>query len=325
MATKFLHSQGALWSEITTRVKKAKRNYVAVAYLGTDATRLLPLKRGDVLVTDMSLPAIKAGQTNPSVVQTFVDHGVEVFSCGNLHAKVFVCGKTTIVGSTNVSKNSKDCLLEAAVLSDEPSVMFGARGFVKSLAGERVTPGYIKTCKKEYRAPKWGPGRNAGNGNRGKKKSPKPAHPRLWILRVYPADYTDQENDIHDRGVARATKALPNRRKYDVSSMRWNSDRHFAQEVRLGDQVIQIREDDDGELRVYPPSRVVLIRHYKSSNYRRAPRMLVFFEEPIDAELVGWKDLNAVLRKAGVSRVGKNISREIRDEDTKHKLLGLWK
>ena len=56
-------SNESLWREIKQRVAKAKRVYAAVAYLGTDGSNLLPLKKGHKLVVDMSLDAVRQGAT----------------------------------------------------------------------------------------------------------------------------------------------------------------------------------------------------------------------------------------------------------------------
>src|SRR2546425_10788135 len=99
--TNFIHA--GLWHRITSLVSRSHRNYVAVAYLGPLATELLPLNKGDMLVVDMSVRAAKSSQTDPREVRKYKEKGVKVYSCQNLHAKVFVLGKKAVVGSSNVS------------------------------------------------------------------------------------------------------------------------------------------------------------------------------------------------------------------------------
>src|SRR5437773_1478451 len=135
MAAQFLHE--TLWEHIVQLAKKAKRRYVAVAYLGTGAADMLPLGRRDLLVTDASLAAVRAGQTNPQTILDLLARGVVVHSCPALHAKVFVFDKSAIVGSANLSHHSQNGLLEAAILTREPSAVAEARAFVQSLAGEQ--------------------------------------------------------------------------------------------------------------------------------------------------------------------------------------------
>jgi len=42
-----------IWKAIPDIIKASKHADVAVAYLGTDGSKLLPLKKGDRLVVDM--------------------------------------------------------------------------------------------------------------------------------------------------------------------------------------------------------------------------------------------------------------------------------
>ena len=74
MTTKIL--QDDLWPTITKLAKKSKRKYVAVAYLGHGANRLLPLRKDDSLVIDMSLDTVKNGQTDPHEVEKDGKRGV---------------------------------------------------------------------------------------------------------------------------------------------------------------------------------------------------------------------------------------------------------
>ena len=84
--------------------KKPSGCFVAVAYFGTGASKLLPLRKGSTLIVDMSQAAVGSGQTNPSEILKLVNRGVDVHSVNNLHAKVFAVGNQAFVGSTNVSQ-----------------------------------------------------------------------------------------------------------------------------------------------------------------------------------------------------------------------------
>jgi hypothetical protein len=78
VATQFLQSN--IWDKITFLAKRAKHRFIAVAYLGKGASDLLPLNRGDVLVVDMSLSAMRSGQTNPFEIGKYLKRGMEVHS-----------------------------------------------------------------------------------------------------------------------------------------------------------------------------------------------------------------------------------------------------
>jgi phosphatidylserine/phosphatidylglycerophosphate/cardiolipin synthase-like enzyme len=150
MASRFLFNE-ALWDELGARIPKAKAVRAGVAYLGTGASALLPLRKGDKLVVDLSLRAVRSGTTDPREIQKFLRRGVEVFSRGSLHAKFFIIDKTTIAGSSNISKNAKDSLDEAAVLTDDPATTRRALATFEQLCTEPVRKDYLQKCLKEYR------------------------------------------------------------------------------------------------------------------------------------------------------------------------------
>ena len=96
-----------VWAAITEAARNTKTPaYVAVAYFGNGASKLLPLRKGSRLVVDASEHAVKSGQTSPAELLKLHRKGVKVYSIENLHAKVFVFGRTAFVGSANVSQRS---------------------------------------------------------------------------------------------------------------------------------------------------------------------------------------------------------------------------
>lgn len=151
MSTKILSGQ-KLWATITETARNAKKGqrYVAVAYLGTDGTTLLPLGRGDTLVVDCSQQTARASQTNPFEVRKYVEAGVRVYRCEGLHAKVYVFGDTLIIGSPNVSRNSQKYLKEAAVLVTEQRAVDAARRFVTSLARDVIDAKWLAAREQEW-------------------------------------------------------------------------------------------------------------------------------------------------------------------------------
>lgn len=105
------------WSRITQDVKRKGRSPIvaAIAYIGSDAKDVLPLREGDFLICDASQRAIKQGVTNARSLAALHRRGVRIFSHEGLHAKVIVCGEFAWVGSANASKHSRDELTEASV------------------------------------------------------------------------------------------------------------------------------------------------------------------------------------------------------------------
>jgi len=120
-----------LWPTITRLARNSRHRHVAVAYLGQGASNILPLQSGDSLVVDMSLPTVASGLTDPREVGRYLSKGVDVFTCANLHAKIYLLDNALIIGSANVSRRSRDALVEAGLLSRDRASVIDARGWIK--------------------------------------------------------------------------------------------------------------------------------------------------------------------------------------------------
>ena len=147
--TKFI-SNDNLWQEINARVSNGKTVKAAVAYLGQKGSQLLPLKKGDTLVIDMSLGTVRAGVTDPREVGKLINKGVKVFSRGSLHAKFIIIDKTLIASSANISNNSNKKLDEVGIITTDSAAIKRAIDFFEKLCTEPVREQYLKACIKAY-------------------------------------------------------------------------------------------------------------------------------------------------------------------------------
>ncbi len=155
MASQFLFNQ-ALWAEFAARIPKAKKVRGAVAYFGTGAAKLLPLREGDELVVDMSLGRVRAGGTDPNEIHKLIRRGVTVYSRRTLHAKFFIIDDVLIAGSSNISSTAQNVLDEAAILTDDRAAIIRARATFKDLCTEPVSKDYLAKCIAEHKSPKFG-------------------------------------------------------------------------------------------------------------------------------------------------------------------------
>lgn len=243
MTTTFL-SQG-IWPEITKAVRDSKKpSFVAVAYFGKGSSNRLPLTVGSHLVVNASKNAIESGQTCPKDLLRLVRRGVIVYSVPNLHAKVFVVGKTVYIGSNNVSNNSASKLIEAAVRTTDPIVVSSARKFVNDLRLDELTPEFLKQLDKLYQPPKITGG-----------KTPWPEIPRLLIAQLKLTDLSQREQEIHEIGLSELMKHRKHPRSWVTDDFSWNGKCPF----RLGDIVIQATNEGDGNVFVTPPGKVILL------------------------------------------------------------------
>jgi hypothetical protein len=133
------HGEKSVWPVIKAQIKRSKNTqqiFAAIAYIGADGTKIMPLRRGDVLVCNASDAAIKQGSTSAKALKTFFDRGVRIFNEPRLHGKVVVFPKKVFVGSANVSTRSMDILFEAVVETTDPKIIGSSLRFVQGLAQE---------------------------------------------------------------------------------------------------------------------------------------------------------------------------------------------
>ncbi len=307
-----------IWDRITAAVKKKpSRCFVAVAYFGTGASKLLPLGKGSTLIVDMSKSAVASGQTNPSEILKLVNKGVDVHSVSNLHAKVFVVGDQAFVGSTNVSNSSAHGLVEAVLQINNRSVVSACQKFVRGLRGELVTPEYAKKMKKLYRPPKFGhgapKGKNQGYGNT-------PKHSPLWVVPLRYVDWDEDDVKAERQGLPTAKKRIKSNRKFYVDRFCWAKGT-FARRLKKGDLIVQVYDKGKGDRMVTPQSRVLHVKPYKAGRENRA---IVFLEA---AKQLRQKNLNAVIKRIGPqAKQLKKLTdaKAVQDWAFAHALLNLW-
>src|SRR5712691_4394614 len=95
--TAFLINQD-LWRDAKRLVRRGTRLRAAIAYFGQKGATLLPFRKGDQLVVDLSIPSVRAGRSDPREIEKLIRRGVHVFSRGNLHAKIIATDAETLVG-----------------------------------------------------------------------------------------------------------------------------------------------------------------------------------------------------------------------------------
>lgn len=302
-----------LWPTISRLARGSMRSHVAVAYLGTDASKLLRLKSGDSLVVDMSEAAVKNGQTNPSEVERYLDKNVDVYNCPNLHAKTFVFDNYVVVGSANVSKHSQNNLIEAGLVCEDRGVAAQVKGWMKDLHFEPVTPEYIRFCKRIYTRPRFPVLQN----KRGSRSSAETS--RMWLLAIQDTDYSDREEEISDKDVETLMKKFREPGKYKISTVRLPASSTVAKSARVGDLIVQIWTGEK-KTKVYPPCRLA-----RKRLLRKTSRVFVYLEEPKRSRTRTWKQFKAALRKIkGTNRITENSERPIALNDVRHAILGLW-
>lgn len=145
----------SVWPDISAAAKQAKQPAsVAAAYCSKGASSILNLREGSVLVVNASIASVVSGSTSPLELIKFLELGIKVFSCPNLHAKVFAFDNVAFVGSNNISYNSKDNLVEAAFrINDGPGIA-SVKKFVHTVCDKPLDLEELNYLSTFYVAPK---------------------------------------------------------------------------------------------------------------------------------------------------------------------------
>lgn len=308
-----------LWATIRKRFRSRARIAAAVAYIGRGGAKLLPLKKGDRLVVDMSLPTVRSGATDPREVEKFVDRGVDVFTRRYLHSKLVVGDTFAIVGSANASTRSRDLLDEAAVLTNDALVVRRAKDFINRLCTEPVRSEYLKECKREYRPPRIGRGvRQRGVAHE------RVRHAKLWIVPLQ-LGFSIPESELrrYERGVSRANDLVADIDKSRVDNFFWPYRPRMADELERGDWIIQTVKQLDGSIRVQPPAQLLFVDSYVRDKQTGKERYVFHIEVPKGGQAMSW----SAFRKRVKTLLGLELTRRakaIRDADQADDLMRLW-
>lgn len=302
-----------LWTTLQQRARIGKgKNLVAVPYVGTGAAKLLPLGAGDVLLCALTEGNCRNGSVNPDELYALRKRGVRLFIRADLHAKVYLLGTRLIVGSANLSVNSRDALDEAGLHTSDKSVVKRARTWFAERMAEPVTPAWLAYCKKIHRPAK-APGRERARKN----ASSLPRARRVWLLRAeYWDAFPESELAAVESASRVAARRLEDHKQYEVDHIRFTGKSRFLDLIQQGDVLIAVCDN-----KVYPHGRVLGIKRTKTPNQGLATH--IFYEAPKNPETIGWSSFRRRCAKFGLGLATNVVAREIRDLLHQNRLLAL--
>jgi hypothetical protein len=244
---------GPAIGEALTDLCKTGPAFVAVPFVSVGAVRLLPLARGSVLVACINEPSARAGHVSPKDLVAMRRRGVQLFDNPKLHAKVYVFPRAAVIGSSNVSRTSRNDLEEACVLSHDPSLVRQARELVQSLAiGSPLPEQYVSGL------PQREPARYPSVRSERSRATPRDAEKALFVASTVEGDYSEDEERVAVRARDEAKKRAV--RRLDFYTLLWPRDPG----IRVGDEIL-VREDDDArDVRIQPPGVVFSIKRRSS-------------------------------------------------------------
>jgi hypothetical protein len=303
-----------LWEKILEISKSKKRIDAAIAYFGGGGAELLRLKRGDRLIVDINP---NSTSTDPFEIEKLIKRGVKVFYRKSLHAKIIITDNQVLVGSANISNNSKRYLDEAAIFSNDPIIVNRAQDFFEKIASvsKTVSLKYLKKCKEIYQNQK--PNFNGRSKELLNQKLPQQ---KLWIVRLDGFFDPDLESEEFKQSKDKAKLIAKNP---DCLNYFWFYKKpKMAQELEAKDQIIIIQRMENNKFLVYPPAKFIF---YESrEDYKGKERYLFHYEEQKNSKKMSWenfqKELNNILDK----KVLKPCTMPIREIQQADGLLRLW-
>jgi len=283
------------WSKILRYLPERSSKFAAVAYVSKGS----PLKfgNGDILVCDASETSIRNGNTDAKTLLAFKRNGAQIFSCGNLHAKVVVCGEYAIVGSSNLSKSSEEILLEATLITDRRQVRAQSLGLIHSLMKASIELDEnslnqlvsIPVTKKFTR--------------RAKGKKIKDVGTSSWVVSVVPIKTVSEDEQILvEKGELKAREFVESENS-EIGWIRFIGQSAFRRQAKVGDLVLEITKR--GRTASVCEPRPILHRQDKGKWTR------FYLEVKDDIQEMSWSDFNRRLKKSGISNFSKNSTKEL--------------
>ena len=304
---------GDVWLQITKACQCRGQRRAAIAFLGRDAPRLLPLRRGDVLVVNASDAALLARATSPDALEAYLAAGVRVWSTPRLHAKVLVTPQQAVIGSANASMHSSQ-LDEGVVVTDDRVAIAAVRAFITGL-GETipVDDKFVSAARATWERGR--PSRLPGAGDGQTDPGFLPRQFRLYLVSIETYEPRGMEDEVFRQARRRARPAAGPPATYNLDWIRLHRD---DEPFRRNDVVVQIYDDDDRARRVWPP--VVVFSDPLPIPRSRSVIQLVRGRSdlaPLPAD-----EVTAALRAAGVA--GRLEDRWVRSSAARDTLLDLW-
>jgi hypothetical protein len=244
---------GHVWGDIKRAIKRSKGpSFLAIAFVGSGAGALLPLKAGSCLVADVSEASVKAGRTSPNVLRRLISrNGVRVFSVRNLHAKVIVTDTRAFIGSANASQSSASALIEAVLQISDRGAIARARRFVMDLCVDECGPAELKRLARLYRPAPAVRGAHRRGVQRGKRLNAEVG--RVFTIQLVDAEPPLGSSETIEQGRRKARRKVKPLRR---GTLDW----FFSDGVetaRPGDIIIRVEEGAGGRCTVCQPAKIV--------------------------------------------------------------------
>jgi len=289
------------WAKMSEHIPRDGPKVAAVAYVSKGS----PLKfgDGDILICDASASAIKSGETDAGILMAFKKNGARIYSCDNLHAKIMVCGKYAVIGSSNLSESSEESLLEASLITDRRRVRAQILGLIHNLmdVSEELDDDMIKKLigLPVLRQP-W--------QVKQKRRVVNDSGTSYWVASVVSMKKVREEEIPYVEEGEKIAKERAESEESEIGWIRFSGNSVFRQKAKPGDVVLEIFRD--GRRTYVTEPRPILYRQDHGKWVR------FYLEEKEDQSEMTWGEFEKKLRKVGMAKITKNSTRKLTTRDS---------
>ena len=274
-----LHSS-RLWSQVS-RVRGNGPVVAAVAYANEDHLRL---RAKDILICDASDDRIASGATSHALLSKLASRRVQLWHLDKLHAKVIRTSDHVVVGSANMTANSRT-LVEAAILTDDPNALRQVdamlQGLLMSSKLRRIDAAFLRRIESI-------PVKPGGGGGRRQQREHQQANDRASIAWLIGYSYFTERQQAKAMEIASAATGKDELPEFIQATPKEAA--RFGR-VQPGDKIFLVNRE---EKRVRPAVNV--------NGVIQVGDRVFHFHEDLQPRGVAWPRVQAKLKEMGVYR-----------------------
>lgn len=294
---------GNIWAQIRSRANSANRRLAAIAYVTTED--YVTFRKGDILVCDASDKSIGSGETSASLLARLLKKGVKLYSNPQLHSKLFLFGRYTLIGSNNLSMSSALHLDEAALLTTNTSVRSQSAALIYSLANKSqiIDSKFIaRIIKISVKKAKF---------HNIRKRHSITLSQKTWIIRTY--EINEDRYTSEQALVEKAEKALIRENVLsdpdNINWVRWTNHSSFAKNAREGDTIIIMHSElKSKRVQVYRP--VAILKKQVHKQWTR-----FYYEDTEHEDHMSWSAFHRKISTIGIRSVKPTSTRALNPRD----------
>ncbi|HEV8079281.1 MAG TPA: phospholipase D-like domain-containing protein [Chitinophagaceae bacterium] len=293
---------GDVWKQINSKLTNHIKIEAAIAYVTSNN---LKLKKGDVLICDASKRCIANGETSANILEHYFKKGVVIYSKEKLHAKVLRSKDFVVIGSANLSLNSAESLVEAALFTNDKASISQIAAFIYSIK-KKLIPlnsediSKLKSIAVVRRLPALSK----------RKENIESFGTNNWILPVH--DLKEKIVELEKKYTEPRIKEISQRTgllQDDIQFIRCTGKRNLVKVGKQGDRLMQIYKNKETK-------RSVVISFCPIIDITRENGITRFYYDSRDSIEVSWTEFERKTKKLELGRpVKKNSYRSVSDND----------